>query len=78
MNTEKSRRFVVRAISLSVLWWILSRGELQSWWFGGPVILMAASWRLGETAGSMGRWRPWRLAIFATYFFGDLLPVVSM
>jgi len=69
MNKEKHGRFVVRVISLGLLWWILSRGESQSWWFGGPVIVLAASWRLGETAGSMRRWRPWHLATFIPYFF---------
>ena len=68
MDNRKCGLFFVRAASLGILWWILTRGDPQSWWFGGPVILIAASWRLGDSGKHLHRWRPWRLATFVPYF----------
>lgn len=69
MDSRKCGPWILRVLSLALLWWVLTGGDVGSWLFGGPVILFLASWRRGETAATGQRLRPWRLVSFVPFFF---------
>ncbi len=68
MSKRMLKAFLVRVLSLGLLWWVLTGGEGSSWWFGGPVILIVAAWRLDATAIVGGRFRPWQLVPFVPFY----------
>lgn len=68
MNCRLLITFVYRVLILSGLWWLLVGTDGWAWCFGGPVVLMLASWRINAASDSTYGVRLWRLAGFALFF----------
>lgn len=58
MRLESGSAFLLRVALFAFIWWILSQGEPSSWWWGAPVVLLAA-WMYPLFPGSSWRWH-WR------------------
>jgi len=69
MDKRKPKRFLLRVLTLTLLWWTLTRGDWGSWIFGAPVIAAIVFWRLEEAAVEPARFRLWHLVTFLPYFF---------
>lgn len=62
------KRLLIRVAMLSLLWWILTRGQWGAWIFGAPVIAAVVLWRLDDVAVEQGCFRPLQLLTFVPYF----------
>ncbi len=74
MDNQKPRRLLLRVITLTLLWWILTRGDWGSWIFGAPVIAAIVFWRLDEATVDDAtvddaHLRPMHLFTFVPFFF---------
>jgi multicomponent Na+:H+ antiporter subunit E len=63
------KRLLIRTATLSLLWWILTRGQWAAWIFGAPMIAAVVFWRLDDVAVDKACFRPWYLLTFVPYFF---------
>lgn len=63
------KRLLIRVAMLSLLWWILTRGQWDAWIFGAPVIAAVVFWRLDDVAVDQACFRPLQLLTFVPYFF---------
>lgn len=55
-----------RVLLFAVTWWVLVEGEVRSWWFGVPVVLVAATASLVLVSPTTLVW--FELARFVPYF----------
>ena len=62
------RTYLIRIALLSLLWWLLTAGDVASWILAGPMVLAIAGWRMGESRCTASRLRLWRLAFFVPFF----------
>ncbi|SFB86257.1 multicomponent Na+:H+ antiporter subunit E [Marinospirillum celere] len=53
--------FLLRSLLLALVWWIISQGQANSWWWGLPAVLLVA-W-ITPVLPSSQPWR-WRLLPF--------------
>ena len=58
MRLKPGSGFLYRVALFALLWWILTLGEASSWWWGVPVVLLAA-WMSSLFPGPSWRWH-WR------------------
>ncbi len=63
------KRLLIRVAMLSLLWWILTRGQWDAWIFGAPVIAAVVFWRLHDMPVDQACFRPLQLLTFVPYFF---------
>jgi len=68
MGNRKPHIYLIRVLALTLLWWILTRGDGGAWIFGVPVIAAVASWRLEVTAVDHAKFRPMHLLTFVPHF----------
>jgi multicomponent Na+:H+ antiporter subunit E len=67
-----ARAFVMRAALLALLWWAVSEGRADSWWFGVPAALCASAASLHFSPATRTL-RPWPALRLLIWFLGRSL-----
>jgi multicomponent Na+:H+ antiporter subunit E len=61
-------RMLLYGLLMALIWWSLSGGDTKTWWFGGPVVVIATLVSMALKPERNVRWR-WRgLASFVSFF----------
>jgi multicomponent Na+:H+ antiporter subunit E len=67
------RAAAARVTGLAVLWWAVTEGDPTSWWFGLPVVAIAALLSLSMHRPGQARWVLSALPAFLAYFLRQSL-----
>lgn len=66
-------RILYRFSLLCFLWWVLTEGHPESWWFGLPVVSMTTFATLRLSSQFKWRWHPMGIIRFMPFFFWQSL-----